>query len=73
MQDPFNLEETQETLNQLIKGKGGASVLILRQKCALSPERKAKKYAFRSVDGAVVWEKNAVATGCARGFSDVPV
>ncbi len=44
IRDPFNLKETQETLNQLMADKEGAKVLILRQKCALSPERKAKKY-----------------------------
>ena len=48
--DPFNLKETQETLNELMEDKEGAKVLILRQKCALSPERKAKKYFDMHVD-----------------------
>lgn len=42
--DPFHLKETQETLNDLLADREGAKVLILRQKCALSPERKAQKY-----------------------------
>jgi indolepyruvate ferredoxin oxidoreductase alpha subunit len=50
IRDPFNLKETQETLNQLMADKEGAKVLILRQKCALSPERKAKKYFKVQVD-----------------------
>ncbi len=50
IRDPFNLQETQETLNQLMADQEGAKVLILRQKCALSPERKAKKYFKVHVD-----------------------
>ncbi|MBN1663853.1 MAG: indolepyruvate ferredoxin oxidoreductase, partial [Deltaproteobacteria bacterium] len=50
IRDPFNLKETQETLNELMEDKEGAKVLILRQKCALSPERKAKKYFEMHVD-----------------------
>lgn len=50
IRDPFNLKETQETLNELMEDKRGAKVLILRQKCALSPERKAKKYFEVRVD-----------------------
>jgi indolepyruvate ferredoxin oxidoreductase alpha subunit len=44
IKNPFDLKDTQETLNRLMADKEGAKVLILRQKCALSPERKAKKY-----------------------------
>jgi indolepyruvate ferredoxin oxidoreductase alpha subunit len=44
IRDPFNLKETQDALNKMMEDKEGAKVLILRQKCALSPERKAKKY-----------------------------
>jgi len=50
IRDPFNLKETQETLNELLEDRQGAKVLILRQKCALSPERKAKKYFTVRVD-----------------------
>ena len=52
IRDPFNLEETQETLNELMADQEGAKVLILRQKCALSPERKAKKYFKVQVDSS---------------------
>jgi indolepyruvate ferredoxin oxidoreductase alpha subunit len=40
--DPFELVVTRETLNLLMEKKG-CKVLILKQKCALSPEKKAKK------------------------------
>ncbi|MEW6187067.1 MAG: thiamine pyrophosphate-dependent enzyme, partial [Thermodesulfobacteriota bacterium] len=50
IRDPFHIQETQETLNRLMEDKEGAKVLILRQKCALSPERKAKKYFTVHVD-----------------------
>ena len=42
IRDPFNLEETRSTLNRLIEEEG-VKVLILRQICALSPEKKGKK------------------------------
>jgi indolepyruvate ferredoxin oxidoreductase alpha subunit len=41
--DPFNLTETREALNTLMEKKG-CKVLILKQKCALSPEKRAKKH-----------------------------
>jgi indolepyruvate ferredoxin oxidoreductase alpha subunit len=40
--DPFDLEYTQQTLFKLLEQKG-LKILILRQICALSPEKKAKK------------------------------
>lgn len=43
--DPFDLADTQQTLNRMMEDKDGLKVLILRQKCGLSPEKKAvKKY-----------------------------
>jgi indolepyruvate ferredoxin oxidoreductase alpha subunit len=42
IRDPFDLEATQSTLNQLM-AENGVKVLILRQICALSPEKKGKK------------------------------
>ncbi|MBN1381480.1 MAG: indolepyruvate ferredoxin oxidoreductase [Deltaproteobacteria bacterium] len=50
VRDPFNLKETPDTLLELMEDQEGAKVLILRQKCALSPERKAKKYFEMQVD-----------------------
>jgi len=41
--DPFDLEATQQTLLRLMSDRDGVKVLILRQKCALSPEKKGKK------------------------------
>jgi indolepyruvate ferredoxin oxidoreductase alpha subunit len=50
IRDPFDLEETQKTLNQLIQDKGGLKILILRQICALSPEKKARKKYEMTID-----------------------
>jgi indolepyruvate ferredoxin oxidoreductase alpha subunit len=45
IRDPFELEETRATLNNLMEDNEGLKVLILRQICGLSPEKKAgKKY-----------------------------
>ena len=40
--DPFDLTKTRETLNRLLEERG-VRVLILKQSCALSPEKKGKK------------------------------
>ncbi len=48
--DPFALQETRETLNELMEGGGGVKVLILKQSCALSPEKKGKKQYLMRVD-----------------------
>jgi indolepyruvate ferredoxin oxidoreductase alpha subunit len=49
--DPFELEKTQAILLELLEKKDGVRVLILRQICALSPERKGKKLFEVRVDG----------------------
>jgi indolepyruvate ferredoxin oxidoreductase alpha subunit len=41
--DPFDLQDTRKTLLELLNRGDGLKVLILRQICALSPEKKAKK------------------------------
>ncbi|MBU3916644.1 4Fe-4S binding protein, partial [bacterium] len=41
--DPFDFAKTQKTLFDLLEVKDGVKVLILKQICALSPEKKAKK------------------------------
>lgn len=61
--DPFNLEETRETLNHLMEQKEGAKVLILRQACALSPERRGKKKYDVQVDETICLGENC---GCNR-------
>ena len=48
--DPFALKETRETLNSLMEGGGGLKVLILKQSCALSPEKKGRKRYLIRVD-----------------------
>ncbi len=48
--DPFALKETRETLNDLMEGGGGVKVLILKQSCALSPEKKGRKRYQMRVD-----------------------
>jgi indolepyruvate ferredoxin oxidoreductase alpha subunit len=47
--DPFDIEETEKKLLRLMQGKG-ARVLIMRQMCALSPEKKGKKKFDVSID-----------------------
>jgi indolepyruvate ferredoxin oxidoreductase, alpha subunit len=47
--DPFDLEKTRVTINRLLEEKG-TKVLILRQSCALSPEKKGKKQFDMRVD-----------------------
>ena len=47
--DPFNVEQTRNTLLEIMEEKG-PRVLILKQMCALSPEKKGKKQFEVSVD-----------------------
>jgi len=48
--DPFDLENTREKLNRLLEYGEGAKVLILKQACALSPERRGHKRYEVAVD-----------------------
>jgi indolepyruvate ferredoxin oxidoreductase, alpha subunit len=48
--DPFDLEATCETLLSMLSDPEGVKVLVLRQSCALSPEKKGKKRFTMSVD-----------------------
>ena len=43
VQDPFDLDGARKTLNRLIRDHKGVSVLIMRQICALSPEKRGKR------------------------------
>jgi indolepyruvate ferredoxin oxidoreductase alpha subunit len=47
--DPFDLVRTRETLNQLLEAPG-VKVMILKQACALSPEKKGKRQFLVRVD-----------------------
>jgi indolepyruvate ferredoxin oxidoreductase alpha subunit len=49
--DPFDLERTRQTLLDMMQRGGGAKVLILKQMCALSPEKRHRKRFEMSVDG----------------------
>ncbi len=58
IRDPFDLEETRSTLNRLMEEEG-VKVLILRQICALSPEKRGKKrYQMR------IEESRCLGDGC---------
>jgi len=50
--DPFDIEATQNALFELLD-EAGVKVLILRQICSLSPEKKAKKMYEVAVDEAI--------------------
>lgn len=60
--DPFDLETTQRTLLALL-ARGGVNVLILRQICALSPEKKGKKLFAVTLDPSICFGENC---GCNR-------
>ena len=61
--DPFDIQQTQQTLFELLEEKQGVKVLVLKQICALSPEKKAKKMYEVEVDDAVCLGENC---GCNR-------
>jgi indolepyruvate ferredoxin oxidoreductase, alpha subunit len=42
--DPFDFDDTQKNLFELMEMKGGVKVLVLRQICALSPEKKGSHW-----------------------------
>ena len=51
--DPFDLDGTSKLLNSFMEQSGSLNVLILRQICALSPEKKGKKKFEMRVDEAL--------------------
>ncbi len=50
--DPFDLEKTRKKLDHLLEYAEGAKVLILKQACALSPEKRGRKKYEMTVDEA---------------------
>jgi indolepyruvate ferredoxin oxidoreductase, alpha subunit len=48
--DPFDLPHTRNTLLTLLEDRRGVNVLILRQLCALSPQKKGKKMFHMTLD-----------------------
>jgi indolepyruvate ferredoxin oxidoreductase alpha subunit len=59
--DPFDIETTQKTLLDLLQDKDGVKVMVLRQICALSPEKKSKKLYDMTLDEEVCFGENC---GC---------
>ena len=69
IRDPFDLTETQKTLNRLLEDQEGVKVLILRQICALSPEKKGKKkYEMRVDESLCLGERCGCNRLCTRIF-----
>ncbi len=62
IRDPFDIDSTRETLLELLD-ISGLKVLVLKQKCALSPEKKAGKQFDVSVDEEICLGQNC---GCNR-------
>jgi indolepyruvate ferredoxin oxidoreductase alpha subunit len=61
--DPFDIETTRDTLLDLIENVNGTKVLVLRQICALSPEKKGKRKFEMTVDEDICLGENC---GCNR-------
>ena len=69
IRDPFDLEETRETLNRLIESDEGVKVLILQQECALSPtKRHARHYEMRVNEALCLGEECGCNRLCTRIF-----
>ena len=51
--DPFEVDKTHDTLLRLLDEGRGVRVLVLRQICALSPEKKGKRLYEMAIDGAL--------------------
>jgi indolepyruvate ferredoxin oxidoreductase, alpha subunit len=66
--DPFDPAGTEKRLLEMMEGKG-ARVLILRQACALSPERKRRKrYEMKVNQGVCLGEECGCGRLCTRIF-----
>jgi indolepyruvate ferredoxin oxidoreductase alpha subunit len=63
IRDPFDLGETQKTLNRMLEDKQGVKVLILQQACALSPEKRQTKQYEMHIDENLCLGENC---GCNR-------
>jgi indolepyruvate ferredoxin oxidoreductase alpha subunit len=69
VRDPFDLTQTQKTLNGLMENQDGVNVLILRQQCGLSPEKKSvKKYDVRVNEKLCIGEDCGCNRLCTRIF-----
>ncbi len=61
--DPFDLEETQRLLLDMIENPTGVNVLVMRQICALSPEKKSKQMYEMAINETTCLGENC---GCNR-------
>jgi indolepyruvate ferredoxin oxidoreductase alpha subunit len=61
--DPFEIENTRETLLDLLESADGVRVLILKQACALSPQKKSRQRYRMSIDPAACLAESC---GCNR-------
>ncbi|MCX5849782.1 MAG: indolepyruvate ferredoxin oxidoreductase subunit alpha [Deltaproteobacteria bacterium] len=67
--DPFDLEETSKILTSFMAERGSLKVLIMRQICALSPEKKGKKkYQMKVNEELCLGEKCGCNRLCTRIF-----
>ncbi|MBI5443152.1 MAG: 4Fe-4S binding protein [Deltaproteobacteria bacterium] len=66
--DPFDLEGTQRLLLEVMEAKSGVNVVILKQLCGLSPEKKHTKRFEVTVDGSACLGESC---GCNRLCSRV--
>ncbi len=48
--DPFDIKKAQDILMNLLEDDGGVRVVVLKQECALSPEKKSEKRYDMAVD-----------------------
>jgi len=68
VRDPFDLKGTRAIINELMEEKG-AKVLILKQMCALSPEKRYKKnYTMRVDETECLGEECGCNRTCTRTF-----
>jgi len=61
--DPFDIEKTQKLLLDMIENHTGVNVLVMRQICALSPEKKSKQMYEMAINAATCLGENC---GCNR-------
>ncbi len=61
--DPFDPETTQKTLLETMEDRQGVKVVVLRQSCALSPERKGRKMFHMTINNSLCQGENC---GCNR-------
>ncbi len=67
--DPFDMELTRDILLEKITGKNGVQVLIFKQSCALSPEKKGKpRYEMHLDENICIGENCGCNKLCTRVF-----